>query len=138
MRSLAIGLLLAVSLGGTSALAAPYVKPTGKIILFEPTDSRADNGLPTVAPGEQFGVNCGCMGSADEDVRVVLQLTPGDNQLPTGYLKLLATDQRVEHGALRVRVPDAPGLSNHTVDVQVYVVDASGTHACNAGKMKIS
>ena len=138
MRKVAFGLALAVTVAASPAFGAPDAKPTGKIILFQPTDFRADGDLPTLTRGEQFGVACGCMGRADADIRVILNLASTPSQLPTGYKRLMATDQRVENGALRVRVPDAPGLANHTVDVQVYVVGSRGAHACDAGRIKIS
>jgi len=138
MRSIVIGCTLLATLASMPAFASPFVKPMGKIILFQPSDTQAGGDVPTVSRGEQFGVNCGCMGSSDSDVRVVLKLASEPNQAPTGYKKLLATDQRIEHGALRVRVPNAPGLANHTVDVQVYVVDRKGARSCDAGKVRIT
>ena len=100
--------------------------------------SHVAGALPTLARGAQFGVDCDGMVSDHADVRVVLKLAAVPDQQPTGYKKLLATDQHVEHGVLRVRVPDTPGLANHTVDVQVYVVDDRGARACNAGRVRIS
>jgi hypothetical protein len=139
MRSIVIGLLVVAAMAATPATANSFLKPQGKIILFAPEDDQGGGSVPTVARGEQFGVNCGCMGSAAlDDVRVVLNLSTDPDQLPTGYKKLLATDQHIEHGALRVRVPDAPGLANHTVDVQVYVLDGKVAHACNAGRVRIT
>lgn len=138
MRSILIGCSLLAAVVAGPAFANPFVKPMGKIILYQPSDTQAGGDVPTLSRGEQFGVNCGCMGSAHSDVRVVLSLSSDPDQAPTGYKKLLATDQRLDHGALRVRVPDAPGLANHTVDVKVYVVGRNGAHACNAGKVRIT
>jgi hypothetical protein len=138
MRSILIGLSL-VALMATPAAANSFLKPQGKIILYAPDDFQGGSDVPTLARGEQFGVNCGCMGSAGaDDVRVVLNLSSGPDELPTGYKKLLATDQHMEHGKLRVRVPDAPGLANHTVDVRVYVLDGKIAHTCNAGRVRIT
>jgi len=121
-----------------SAWANPFVKPAGKIIVLQPSDSRTESGVPTLAPGDEFAVNCGCLGSARADVRVVLNLAADPGEQPTGYKKLLATDETVDHGGLRVRVPDAPGLANHTVDVQVYVLDGHSARSCNAGRVRIT
>jgi hypothetical protein len=118
--------------------ANPFIRPAGKIILLQPSDSRSDSELPTLAPGDEFGVNCGCLGPHDADVRVVLRLAADPGEQPTGYKKLLATDQTVDRDGLHVRVPDVPGLANHTVDVQVYVVDGTSTKACNAGRVRIT
>jgi len=60
---------------------------------------------------------------------------PGD--APTGYSSVLATNQTVARHAVHVQVPDVPDFANHTVDVKVYVTDAKGTHACDAGRVRI-
>ena len=120
------------------ALANPFIKPTAGKIILDSTDSRTDGDLPALAPGDQFSVNCGCLGSRNADVRVVLKLASDPRDEPTGYKKLLATDEIVDKHGLRVRVPDAPGLANHTVDVQVYVLDGAVARACNAGRVRIT
>jgi hypothetical protein len=138
MRLIVVGLSIVAALAALPAAASPYVKSNGKIILYSPADGQSGGDVPTVSRGQQFGVNCGCVASfGNDEVRVVLNLAEPD-QAPTGYRKLLATDQRVDHGALRVRVPNAPGLANHTVDVQVYVLEGKSAHACNAGKVRIT
>ena len=140
MRSVLVGCSVLAALVAGPAFANPFVKPMGKIILYQPSDTQAGGDVPTLARGELFGVNCGCMGSSTDanHMRVVLNLSQEPGQAPTGYKKLLATDQRIENGALRVRVPDVPGLANHTVDVKVYVVERNGAHACDAGKVRIT
>src|SRR5579871_563295 len=131
MRAILISLSLLAAFAARPAFANPFVKPTGKIILYQPSDTQAGGDVPTLARGETFGVNCTCMGSSMDatNTRVVLNVSSEPGQTPTGYTKLLATDQRIEKGALRVRVPDAPGLANHTVDIEVYIVARSGAHA---------
>ena len=140
MRAILIGCSLLAVLMADPAVANPFLKPTGKIILYEPSDRQAGGDVPTLSRGELFGVNCGCMGSSVDanHTRVVLNVSSAPGEAPTGYTKLLATDQRVENGALRVRVPDAPGLANHTVDIEIYVVQRDGAHSCNAGKARIT
>ncbi len=139
MRSILIGSLFLAALLAGPASANSFVKPVGKIILFQPSDTQAGGDVPTLSRGEEFGVNCGCMeGAAHSDVRVVLHLSSEPDEPPTGYKKLLATDQQIDHGSLRGRVPDAPGLANHTVDVEVYVVGRNGARTCNAGKVRIT
>src|SRR5579859_3996198 len=99
MRSVLIGCSLLAAVAGSTAFANSFVKPVGKIILFQPSDTQAGGDVPTLSRGEQFGVNCGCMGAPDSDVRVVLNLSSGLDESPTGYKKLLATDQQIDHGA---------------------------------------
>ena len=140
MRSVLIGCSILAVVAAGPAFANSFVKPAGKIILFQPSDTQSGGDVPTLSRGEEFGVNCSCMGSSMDAIhtRVVLKLSSEPGQAPTGYKKLLATDQRIENGALRVRVPNTPGLANHTVDVQVYVVERRGAHACDAGKVRIT
>jgi hypothetical protein len=95
-------------------------------------------GVPTVSRGTQFAIACDGIKSNGDDVRVVMSLAnpPGDH--PTGYSAVLATNQTVARHAVQVQVPDVPDLANHTVNVRVYVTDAKGTHACDAGRVRIS
>lgn len=139
------GVIGSVLIGSVAAfLAQPasaneFVRPTGHIILYAPTERQGGGDVLTVARGEEFGINCGCFSGSNADVRVVLALSPEPSDTPTGYKKLLATDEQIDdHGGLLVRVPDAPGLANHTVQVKVYVVDAKGARACDAGKVRIT
>ena len=140
MRSVFVVLGVLAVLAVAPAQAGEFVKPSGKIILYVPSDTKGGADIPSVARGEEFGVSCGCMRSdANADVRVVLALGSEAGEQPTGYRRLLATDEQIgAHGALRVRVPDAPGLANHTVHVHVYVVSAKGAHVCYAGKVRIT
>ena len=54
-----------------------------------------------------------------------------------GYNKVLATDEHVAHGAVRVRIPTVPDLEDHHVNVDVYVVGDQSSQSCDAGHMKI-
>jgi hypothetical protein len=132
MKFLWIQLLAVAVLASTPAMASAFVRPTGKIILLDAAEGRGTD-VPSVSRGEQFAVDCGCLSSAG-DVRVVLALR--SDEKPTGYSRMLVTKERVDHGSLRVTVPDAPSLARHTVDVKIYVVGADGTRACDAGKVK--
>ncbi len=133
MRKLLIGCIVPIAAMSTPVMANQLQTPLVKVMLAMPSDMQS--AVPSVAPGEQFAVHCSCMDAAHSDVRVVLALAPDEQQ--TGYRKLLATDQHMDRGGLRVRMPDAPGLANHTVQVQVYVLNASGQHTCNAGRVHI-
>jgi len=34
-------------------------------------------------------------------------------------------------------VPDVPGISQHTVNVKVYVTGSKGTRSCDGGRVRI-
>ena len=99
-----------------------------------------DEVIPVVAPGDQIGVACGPLQIAqkDSDVRVVLTVSamPGDDN--PGYGKVLATEQKVAAGAVRVTVPDLPDISDHLFDLTVYVMRTKGAQTCDAGYVKVA
>jgi hypothetical protein len=95
--------------------------------------------VPFVNTGDQIGIACSALvkSNADSDVRVVLTISAEPGETPPGFKKVLATDEDVAHGAVRVRIPTVPDLENHTVNVNVYVMGDKGTESCDAGHMKI-
>lgn len=94
--------------------------------------------VPFVNVGDQIGIACTALTktNAQSDVRVVLTVSAQPGDTPPGYNKVLATDEQVAHGAVRVRIPTVPDLEDHLVNVDVYVV-GDRTSSCNAGHMKI-
>ncbi|HUJ03912.1 MAG TPA: hypothetical protein VLW75_09765 [Rhizomicrobium sp.] len=96
--------------------------------------------VPTVAPGDEISIACAALNytAPANDVRVVLTVSAEPSGAPTGYKKVLATDEQLLTGAVRVKIPDMPDLENHMVDLNVYVVSADGSEACDAGQMKIA
>jgi hypothetical protein len=102
-------------------------------------DSTEIETVPFVNPGDQIGIACTALtrSDADSDVRVVLTISAAPGDEGPGYKKVLATDEQISHGAVRVRIPTAPDLEDRTVNVDVYVVDDKGTQSCDAGHMKI-
>jgi hypothetical protein len=106
---------------------------------FVPNDNDVEV-VPRVTPGDQIAIACDALANskADSDVRVVLTISaiPGETQ--PGYQKVLATDAQVAYGAVRVRIPTVPDIEDHTVNLDVYVVDAKGSQSCNAGHVKIT
>lgn len=96
--------------------------------------------IPQVAPGDQIAIACNPLQAreADSDVRVVLTVSAAPGEADLGYKKVLATDAQLLKDAVRVRIPKAPDLDDHTVDLDVYVVDNKGSHRCDAGQMKVS
>jgi len=110
-----------------AAAAAPSpIKTAPEVVLF-------------VSTGDQIGIACNALvkSNADTDVRVVLTISAEPGETPPGFKKVLATDEDVAHGAVRVRIPTVPDLENHTVNVNVYVMGDKGTESCDAGHMKI-
>jgi len=95
--------------------------------------------VPFVNTGDQIGIACDALteSNADSDVRVVLTISAEPGETPPGFKKVLATDEDVAHGAVRVRIPAVPDLEDHTVNVNVYVMGDKGTESCDAGHMKI-
>src|SRR5258706_6508638 len=112
MRFLVLGIVGAVTIAAVPAGTDAAIKPIGKIILFDASNARPGSEPPTIARGEQFGVACGCLGDRG-DVRVVLAIDDEHDEKPLGFKKVLVTDEKKDHGGLRVRVPDAPSLANH-------------------------
>jgi hypothetical protein len=99
-----------------------------------------DEVVPVVAPGDMIGVACGPLQVAqkDSDVRVVMTIAAKPGEASPGYGKVLATDQKVASGAVRVTVPDLPDISDHTYDLTVYVVGTKGAETCDAGHVKVA
>lgn len=104
-----------------------------------PSDDTTIEVVPDVNPGDQIGIACDALieSDAESDVRVVLTISAQPGDVGPGYKKVLATDEQVANGAVRVRIPMAPDLVDHTVNVNVYVVGDKSTQSCDAGHMKI-
>lgn len=95
--------------------------------------------VPSVNSGDQISIACDALSQSNEDsdVRVVLTISAMPDEVPPGYKKVLATDENIGHGAVRVRIPTMPDLENRTVNVDVYVVGDKGAQSCDAGHVKI-
>ena len=135
MRALAIG-LVALAATATPALANGISTQPGQLTSYATTDVGGAP-IPTVSRGTEFAIACDGIKSDGADVRVVMSLDAASGDAPTGYSSVLATKQVVARHAVHVQVPDVPDFANHTVDVKVYVTDAKGTHACDAGRVRI-
>jgi hypothetical protein len=116
---------------GQSKIAAP---PSSGL----PDDANVEV-VPYVNVGDQIGIACTALTKSNpqSDVRVVLTISAQPGDTPPGYNKVLATDEQVAHGAVRVRIPTAPDLEDHLVNVDVYVVGDRSSQSCNAGHLKI-
>ncbi len=138
------GLAFVVMLFGTIACASASPAISNELIL--PMGGKVatlipshENGgaTPVVARGQALGIACADV-DRGEDVRVILNVTQAPGEAASDLGVVLATRQRVSHGAVHIRVPDLPDLSNHTVDVKVFVVGSKGTTHCDAGRVKIT
>ena len=134
MRLLAIGFAALLATAATPALASGMSVESGRLMTYATTDMGGAS-IPTVTRGTQFAIACDGIKSDGADVRVVMSLDAAEAS--TGYSSVLATKQTVARHAVHVQVPDTPDLANHTVNVKVYVTDAKGTHACDAGRVRI-
>lgn len=132
---------------GAGLLAAGPALANGKAPLPTKIDHYAplaadDEVLPVVTPGEEIGIACDALEytAPDNDVRVVLTISakPSDVAPAPGYKKVLATNEQLTKGAVRVRIPDTPDLVNHIVAVSVYVVHGDAARNCDAGHMRIA
>ncbi|HEY4942645.1 MAG TPA: hypothetical protein VII56_14545 [Rhizomicrobium sp.] len=135
MRAIWIG-LAALAVTGTPATACNIQVLPGHIVAYASTDAGGAD-IPTVTRGDQFAIACDGITAPGADVRVVMSLSNPPGEQPTGYAAVLATNQKVTRHAVAVQVPDVPDFANHTVSVKVYVTDAKGTKACDAGRVHI-
>lgn len=137
IKQIGIASLAATLMAAAPAYANGMSGPANKIDHFAPGDEI----VPIVAPGEEIGIACDALEVAapNNDVRVVLTISaaPTDGPSP-GYQKVLATNEELTKGAVHVRIPEVPDLANHTVNVNVYVVNADGARNCDAGHMHIA
>ena len=133
MRALWFGIAMLTATGAPALANGIQVVP-GRIIPYATADM-GGGGIPTVNRGDLFAIACDDIKASGADVRVVMALSSADQ--PTGYTAILATNQKVARHAVHVQVPDVPDIANHTVNVKVYVTDAKGTRACDAGRVHI-
>jgi hypothetical protein len=133
MRALWIGFAATLSMSAP-AMADTLHVVQGRFASYANTDMGGLD-VPTVSRGAEFAIACDGVGAPGADVRVVMALTPSES--PTGYNAVMATNQHIVRHSVQVQVPDVPDLANHTVSVKVYVTDAKGTKACDAGRVHI-
>lgn len=132
-------------LAGASLLALPAhaqaPSPDTKIppIVTPVAPTPTTDTLPDLAPGDDVAIACEAIERVADpsDVRVVLTIAavPGDTS--PGYKKILALNEKVTGSAVHLKVPNAPDLPNHTVNLSVYVVDQAQNKDCDAGQYRI-
>jgi hypothetical protein len=141
MRLWFVGFVSCAAMLG-AAMASPAVSNelmlplAGKAANYAPLVDRGGS-LPSVARGQALGVVCSDVREAGAVVQVVLQIARAMGGTATGYSAVLATEQNVTDGTVHVRVPDVPGIAQHTVNVKVYVTGSKGTHSCDGGLVRI-
>lgn len=125
-----------------AALASPAISNeltlplAGTIAGYAPS-SEQGGAVPSVARGQALGIACADIRGPGTEVQVVMQIAHVLGETATGYDAVIATEQKLGDGTVHVRIPDVPGLSQHTVNVKVYVTDAKGTHSCDGGRVRI-
>jgi hypothetical protein len=129
-------------LSGTAMLAVPVFaqtpNPNAKFTQIPSPDNNTQ-ALPDLAPGDDVAIACEAIERVADpsNVRVVLTIAamPGDTS--PGYKKILALNEKVTGSAVHLKVPNAPDLENHTVNLSVYVVDTGHSNDCEAGQYRI-
>jgi hypothetical protein len=129
--SLTVGVLFAVAPAfAQSPVATPNTKQFTSLDTSTP---------PDLALGDDVAIACDAIERVADpsDVRVVLTIAaePGDSS--PGYRKILALNEKVTGSAVHLKVPNAPDLANHTVDLSVYVVDGPKNTDCDGGKYHV-
>lgn len=134
--------LAAVLLAGATMFSTPALAQTPVPSVKSSQIASPGTGaevVPDVAPGDEIAIACAPIEQrgATSDVRVVLTISAMPDEIPPGYKKVLATDEQLSKYGVRVRVPDIPDLPNHTVNLNVYVVDRDSNRSCDGGHLKV-
>ena len=136
MRTGIVGMVVTAALAAGPAIAqAPL--PSAKFTQISAPTNGVD--APDLALGEDVAIACDAIERVADpsDVRVVLTIAaiPGDSS--PGYKKILAVNEKVTGSAVHLKVPSAPDLENHTVNLSVYVVDGAQHNDCDGGQYRI-
>jgi hypothetical protein len=137
MRTVLVVALATAALGAVPALA--QTPAAGAKISQISVPASSTEALPDLALGEDVAIACEAIERVADpsDVRVVLTIAavPGDSS--PGYKKILAVNEKVTGSAVHLKVPSAPDLENHTVNLSVYVVDGAHRNDCDGGQYRI-
>jgi hypothetical protein len=133
---IALVCVFAISAVGGFATACPNEK-SAKLHAYVPIDNGGET-IRQVSRGAKLAIACDGVdvASAGNDVRVVLNFSESSGK-KLGYKGVLATDQSRADGKLQIRVPDAPDLANHTLNVKVFMVTGDSAKMCDAGKVRV-
>lgn len=125
-----------IALAVMPAAACPASDKIQTIRSYVPSDIGGGETIRKVTRGDKLAIACDGMDLSSGDVRVVLNVdASGAKKL--GYQGVLATEQTHDNGKLQIRVPDAPDLANHTVNVKVFVMNGGSTTSCDAGTVRV-
>lgn len=120
--------VLSFALFGSAAMAFPAA--IGDI------ENGGGSAIPELKRGAALDVPCPHVERAGADaVQVVLY--PGRDDTTSGVSGVLVTDRTVAAGVVHVTMPDIPDLKDHIVRVKVYVLEAAGKRACDAGRVRL-
>lgn len=130
---------------GTAVFALPALAQTpllnAKLAKTVVPSTPADKNLPDLAPGDDVAIACEAIERVADpsDVRVVLTIAAQPGEDSPGYKKILALNEKVTGSAVHLKVPNAPDLENHTVNLSVYVVDSASNNNndCDGGQYRI-
>ncbi len=141
-RTIALALMAGAALAALPAFAqapTPETKFKPSPVAAQPAPTASADAVPDLAPGDDVAIACDAIERVADpsDVRVVLTIAavPGDSS--PGYKKILALNEKVTGSAVHLKVPNAPDLANHTINLNVYVVDQSHNKDCDAGQYRI-
>jgi hypothetical protein len=130
---------VAVFAGATLAAVPALAQTPAPTVKMQQITSANGADVPSLAPGDDVAIACDAIQRVADpsDVRVVLTIAaiPGDTQ--PGYKKILALNEKVTASSVHLKVPNAPDLANHTVDLSVYVVDGPNNTDCEGGKYRV-
>ena len=135
MRPGFVGCTFALAiLASTSASASEnHASP---VTAYAPSTLGGTEVVP-VDPGQDIAIQCDGIGAPGVEVNVVMKLDPVLGETPTGFDAVLLTEESIGGQSVHVRVPNMLALVNHTVTLEVYVVGAHSTTACDAGHLRI-
>ncbi len=134
-RYMLLGMAVLAS-AGFPASACPNEK--SGVHNYAPMDAAGGDTIRRVMRGDRIAIACDGIDLSDHDVRVVFNFS-ADGAKELGYKGVLATDQTNSDGQLRIRVPDAPDLANHTMSVKVFVLNGDDAATmCDAGKVRVT
>jgi hypothetical protein len=132
-----------MAVAGTALIVTPAFAQTAlqtpKKAIIGSIDNFGSEVVPNVEPGEQIMIACAPIEhrDANADVRVVLTIAAAPTDAPAGYKRVLATDEELGKYGVRVRVPGLPNLPDHTVNLDVYVMNGDTHRSCDAGHVRV-
>ena len=135
MRSRFVGCTLALAILASAPAAASH-NHASPASAYAPSTIGGAEVVP-VDRGQDLAIQCDGIGTPGVEVNVVMKIDPVIGETPTGFDAVLLTEESIGGQSVHVRVPNIADLVNHTVTLQVYVIGAHSTTACNAGHLRI-